>query len=97
MVYGAIGLWTGTTGNGVVILDVDANLKTLRGWGEDFNGPCVYSLDQAECRQIHLPLAEALWRNAGFGLSDVRTSTLTRCCGDVSGVIYGEYGVVAAA
>ena len=43
-VYGAIGVFSGPRSNGLLILDVDANLETLqRKYPEDFNGPCVYS------------------------------------------------------
>ena len=54
---GAVGLFTGRKGRGIVILDVDANLGALqRKWGDSIKGAPGH-LHQEERSEVHLPCA----------------------------------------
>ena len=52
---GAVGLFTGRKGRGIVILDVDFNLASLkRKWGESIKGAPVATSTKEERGEVHL-------------------------------------------
>ena len=89
---GAIGLWTGTKGNGVVILDVDRNHDALsRGWGDSLAGAPVVRSTKRNAAKYIFRVPEALWREvAGFGLRE-DTGHAYEVLWGRQGLIYGEY------
>lgn len=79
---GALGVWCGAKGNGLVILDVDRNLSALlKKWGDTLSGaPVVRSprrMLRSTCSAFQR-LCGAIWRGLGTRMS---THTVTRCCG----------------
>ena len=66
----AVGLWSGIRGNGIVILDVDANHKRwAREWGDSLNGaPCITSTRPNAAKYL-FRIPEELWGDVkGHGL-----------------------------
>jgi hypothetical protein len=89
---GAIGLWTGTKGNGVVILDVDRNHDALsRSWGDSLAGAPVVRSTKRNAAKYIFRVPEALWREVGgFGLRE-DTGHAYEVLWGRQGLIYGEY------
>ena len=88
---GAVGLWTGVKGRGIVILDVDKNLGALlRKWGS-FDGVPVVRSTKANAAKYIFRVPEALWRDvSGFGLRE-DTGHAYEVLWGRQGLIYGEY------
>ena len=88
---GAVGLWTGVKGKGIVILDVDKNLGALlRKWGS-FDGVPVVRSTKANAAKYIFRVPEALWRDvSGFGLRE-DTGHAYEVLWGRQGLIYGEY------
>ena len=91
----AVGIWSGIRGNGIVILDVDANHKRwAREWGDSLNGaPCITSTRPNAAKYLfHIP--EALWGEVkGHGLrkDDGHSQGDYEILWGRQGVIYGAY------
>lgn len=68
---GAVGLFTGVRGNGIVILDCDKNLGVLqRKWGATLEGAPVVTSTRANAAKYIFRVPEALWGHvSGFGHS----------------------------
>ena len=89
---GAIGLFTGIRGNGVVILDVDRNLSSLKKkWKETLKGaPCITSTKKNAAKYI-FRVPEELWGEVqGHGLSEATGGCYELLWGR-QGLIYGAY------
>jgi len=91
----AVGVWSGIRGNGIVILDVDANHKRwVREWGESLNGaPCITSTRPNAAKYL-FRVPEELWGDVkGHGLrkDDGRSNGDYEILWGRQGVIYGAY------
>ena len=87
----AVGVFTGIRGNGIVILDVDRNLKRLlKQHGQTLhNAPCVTSTKSNAAKYI-FRVPEELWSQVeGRGLGDADYEILWNS--HRQGVIYGAY------
>ena len=89
---GAVGLWTGIRGNGLVILDVDRNRDALmRGWGKSLDGAPVITSTKKNAAKFIFRVPEDLWRDvAGFGLREDTDFSYEVLWGR-QGLIYGAY------
>ena len=89
---GAVGLFTGPKGNGIVILDVDFQLSTYRKkWGNTLDGAPVVRSTKANAAKFLFRVPEELWRDvAGFGLCEQRGRGY-EALWNRQGLIYGEY------
>ncbi len=89
---GAVGLFTGTRGNGIVILDVDKNLGVLqRKWGTTLDGAPVVTSTRANAAKYVFRVDEALWGEvSGFSHSDEHSDGYEVLWGP-QGLIYGDY------
>jgi hypothetical protein len=91
----AVGLWSGIRGNGIVILDVDANHKRwAREWGNSLNGaPCITSTRSNAAKYL-FRIPEELWGEVkGHGLrkDDNHSKGDYEILWGRQGVIYGAY------
>ena len=91
----AVGVWSGIRGNGIVILDVDANHKRwVREWGESLNGaPCITSTRPNAAKYL-FRVPEELWGEVkGHGLrkDDGRSNGDYEILWGRQGVIFGAY------
>ena len=89
---GAVGLFSGIRGNGIVILDCDRNLSALKKkWGETLNGaPCITSTKKNAAKYIFF-IPEDLWGEVqGHGLSEATGGCYELLWGR-QGLIFGEY------
>ena len=86
---GSVGLWTGEKGKGIVILDVDANLASLkRKWGDALGEPPTITSTKANAAKYVYRVPEALWGGvAGFG----NRGDGYECLWGVQGVVFGAY------
>ena len=87
----AVGIYTGIRGKGIVILDVDANLKNLeQQWGESLkNAPKITSTKKNAAKYI-FKIPETLWSQVkGHGLTN--TSDYEILWGRRQGLIMGAY------
>ena len=87
----AVGIYTGIRGKGIVILDVDANLKSLeKQWGDSLKGaPKVTSTKKNAAKYI-FKIPENLWSQVkGHGLTN--TSDYEILWGRRQGLIMGAY------
>ncbi len=89
---GAVGLFTGTRGGGIVILDVDKNLGVLqRKWGTTLDGAPMVTSTRANAAKYVFRLDEALWGEvSGFSHSDEHSDGYEVLWGP-QGLIYGDY------
>ena len=90
---GALGLWCGAKGNGLVILDVDRNLSALRKkWAESLSGAPVVRSPKANAAKYLFRVPEALWGDlAGFGHSEEHCHGYEVLWNKRQGVVTGEY------
>lgn len=88
--FRAVGIYTGIRSDGLVILDVDANLATLRKkWGESLSGaPCIVSTKKNAAKFV-------------FRVPEEQRSQVKGITGRQSGkgyeVLWGMQGVIAGA
>ena len=89
---GAVGLFTGIRGKGIVILDVDRNLASLkRKWGKDLDGAPVITSTKKNAAKYIFRVPEELWGEvSGFGHSEDHRDGYEVLFG-AQGVIYGAY------
>jgi len=89
---GAVGLFTGIRGKGIVILDVDRNLASLkRKWGSDLDGAPVITSTKKNAAKYIFRVPEHLWGEvSGFGHSEDHCDGYEVLFG-AQGVIYGAY------
>ena len=89
---GAVGLFTGKRGRGIVILDVDRNHGQLkRGWGDSLKGAPVVTSTKRNAAKYILRVPEALWGQvSGFSHSEDHNQGYEVLWGG-QGVIYGAY------
>ena len=90
---GALGVWCGTKGNGLVILDVDRNLAILlKKWGETIAGAPVVRSPKANAAKYLFRVPEALWGDVqGFGHSEEHCHGYEVLWHKKQGLIAGEY------
>ena len=89
---GAVGLFTGIRGNGIVILDCDRNLSALKKkWGETLKGaPCITSTKKNAAKYVFF-IPEDLWGEVqGHGLSEATGGCYELLWGR-QGLIFGAY------
>ena len=90
---GALGVWCGAKGNGLVILDVDRNLSALlKKWGETLSGAPVVRSPKKNAAKYLFRVPEALWGDlAGFGHSDEHPHGYEVLWNKRQALIAGEY------
>ena len=90
--FGAIGLFTGLKGKGLVILDVDKNLAIhKKKWGDSLNGaPCITSTKKNAAKYI-FNIPEELWSSVKGRFLSEQTSTCYEILWNRQGVIFGSY------
>ena len=90
--FGAIGLFTGLKGKGLVILDVDKNLAIhKKKWGNTLNGaPCITSTKKNAAKYI-FSIPEELWSSVKGRFLSEQTSTCYEILWNRQGVIFGSY------
>ena len=88
----ALGLFTGQKGNGVVILDVDANLTQLRKkWGDSLDGaPCITSTRQNAAKFV-FRVPEELWGEVSGWMHSQEHNLGYECLWGRQGLIQGVY------
>ena len=89
---GAVGLFTGIRGNGIVILDCDRNLSALkRKWGDTLKGaPCITSTKKNAAKYV-FRIPQDLWYEVqGHGLSQATGGCYELLWGR-QGLIFGDY------
>ena len=88
----AVGLFTGVDGYGIVILDVDFNLASLkRKWGDTLDGAPVVTSTRKNAAKYIFRVPEEEWENvSGFGHSDNNDAGY-ECLFKGHGVIFGAY------
>ena len=89
---GAVGLFTGRKGRGIVILDVDANLGALqRKWGDSIKGAPVATSTKKNAAKFIFRVPEELWGEvSGFGHGEDHNAGYEVLWGQ-QGLIFGEY------
>ena len=89
---GAVGLFTGMRGRGIVILDVDKNLAALkRKWGDSLNGAPVITSTKKNAAKFIFRVPEELWNQVdGFGHGEDHKDGYEVLWGS-QGLIYGAY------
>ncbi len=89
---GAVGLFTGTSGGGIAILDCDKNLGVLkRKWGASLDGAPVVTSTRANAAKYIFRVPEALWGEvSGFSHSDEHADGYEVLWGP-QGLVYGDY------
>ena len=90
--FGAIGLFTGLKGKGLVILDVDKNLAIhKKKWGDSLDGaPCITSTKKNAAKYI-FNIPEELWSSVKGRFLSEQTSTCYEILWNRQGVIFGSY------
>ena len=90
--FGAIGLFTGIRGKGLVILDVDKNLAIhKKKWGDTLNGaPCITSTKKNAAKYI-FSVPEELWSTVKGRFLSEQTSTCYEILWNRQGLIFGAY------
>ena len=90
--FGAIGLFTGIRGKGLVILDVDKNLAIhKKKWGDTLDGaPCVTSTKKNAAKYI-FSVPEELWSSVKGRFLSEQTSTCYEILWNRQGLIFGAY------
>lgn len=89
--FQAVGIYTGIRSDGIVILDVDANLATLRKrWGESLYGaPCIVSTKQNAAKFLFRVPEEQ--RNQVKGITGRQSGKGYEVLWGMQGVIAGVY------
>ena len=89
---GAVGLFTGMRGRGIVILDVDKNLAALkRKWGDSLKGAPVITSTKKNAAKFIFRVPEELWNQVdGFGHGEDHKDGYEVLWGS-QGLIYGAY------
>ena len=89
---GAVGLFTGQRGRGIVILDVDANLPALkRKWGDSIKGAPFATSTKKNAAKFIFRVPEELWGEVdGFGHGEDHNDGYEVLWGP-QGLICGEY------
>ena len=89
---GAVGLFTGMRGRGIVILDVDKNLAALkRKWGDSLKGAPVITSTKKNAAKYVFRVPEELWNQVdGFGHSEDHKDGYEVLWGS-QGLIFGAY------
>ena len=89
---GAVGLFTGMRGRGIVILDVDKNLAALkRKWGDSLKGAPVIKSTKHNAAKFIFRVPEELWNQVdGFGHGEDHKDGYEVLWGS-QGLIYGAY------
>ena len=90
--FGAIGLFTGIRGKGLVILDVDKNLAIhKKKWGNTLDdAPCVTSTKKNAAKYI-FSVPEELWSSVKGRFLSEQTSTCYEILWNRQGLIFGAY------
>jgi hypothetical protein len=90
--FGAIGLFTGLKGKGLVILDVDKNLAIhKKKWGDTLDGaPCITSTKKNAAKYV-FNVPEELWSSVKGRFLSEQTSTCYEILWNRQGVIFGAY------
>ena len=90
--FGAVGLFTGIRGKGLVILDVDKNLAIhKKKWGDTLNGaPCITSTKKNAAKYI-FKVPEELWSSVKGRMLSEQTSTCYEILWNRQGLIFGAY------
>jgi hypothetical protein len=90
--FGAIGLFTGLKGKGLVILDVDKNLAIhKKKWGDSLDGaPCITSTKKNAAKYV-FNVPEELWSSVKGRFLSEQTSTCYEILWNRQGVIFGSY------
>ena len=90
--FGAIGLFTGLKGEGLVILDVDKNLAIhKKKWGNTLDGaPCITSTKKNAAKYV-FNVPEELWSSVKGRFLSEQTSTCYEILWNRQGVIFGSY------
>ena len=90
-VFQAVGVFTGIRSDGLVILDVDRNLATLkRKWGATLDGAPVVTSTKANAAKYLFLVPRDLWNSVkGCGLSD--TGAGYEVLWGRQGLLYGAY------
>ena len=90
--FGAIGLFTGLKGKGLVILDVDKNLAIhKKKWGNTLDGaPCITSTKKNAAKYI-FSVPEELWSSVKGRFLSEQTSTCYEILWNRQGLIFGAY------
>ena len=90
--FGAIGLFTGIRGKGLVILDVDKNLAIhKKKWGDTLDGaPCITSTKKNAAKYI-FSVPEELWSSVKGRFLSEQTSTCYEILWNRQGLIFGAY------
>lgn len=90
--FGAVGLFTGLKGKGLVILDVDRNLAIhKKKWGDSLNGaPCITSTKKNAAKYV-FKVPEELWGSVKGRFLSEQTSTCYEILWNRQGLIFGAY------
>ena len=90
--FGAVGLFTGSKGKGLVILDVDKNLAIhKKKWGNTLDGaPCITSTKKNAAKYV-FNVPEELWSSVKGRFLSEQTSTCYEILWNRQGVIFGSY------
>ena len=90
--FGAIGLFTGLKGKGLVILDVDKNLAIhKKKWGNTLDGaPCITSTKKNAAKYV-FSVPEELWSSVKGRMLSEQTSTCYEILWNRQGLIFGAY------
>ena len=90
--FGAVGLFTGSKGKGLVILDVDKNLAIhKKKWGDTLDGaPCITSTKKNAAKYV-FSVPEELWSSVKGRMLSEQTSTCYEILWNRQGLIFGAY------
>ena len=90
--FGAVGLFTGSKGKGLVILDVDKNLAIhKKKWGDTLDGaPCITSTKKNAAKYV-FSVPEKLWSSVKGRMLSEQTSTCYEILWNRQGLIFGAY------
>ena len=90
--FGAVGLFTGSKGKGLVILDVDKNLAIhKKKWGNTLDGaPCITSTKKNAAKYV-FSVPEELWSSVKGRMLSEQTSTCYEILWNRQGLIFGAY------
>ena len=89
--FQAVGIFTGPRSQGLVILDVDANLSKLRRkWGESLEGAPVVTSTKANAAKFLFRVPEDLWSQVK-GVSLTATAAGYEVLWGRQGLLYGAY------
>ena len=90
--FGAVGLFTGIRGAGLVILDVDRNLSALKKkWGDSLEGAVEIKSTKKNAAKYVFKVPEDLWGVVKGRFLSQETSTCYEILWGRQGLIYGAY------